>query len=290
MFFDIHAHVYKYTYPVPGGIELFLTPEERLAKENELGIHRSVLLPIVSSEEYMPQSVGEVIELAENSEGRWIPFCNIDPRVYSNTSDAPIGMLLEYYKNKGCRGIGEVMPNLPLNDPRFQNLLKCVEQIGMPLLFDITGRLNYGYGIYDDPGLPQLEYCLDKYPNLLFIGHGPAFWAEIGTLRNPADRHGYPSYGIDEEGRVPYLLRTYPNLWFDLSAGSGYNALKRDSDYAVTFLHEFSDRAMYGTDLCHREQECLIGNLLIDMRDSGKLSRAEFDAIAFGNAARLLGV
>ncbi|NLV73125.1 MAG: hypothetical protein GXY52_00345 [Chloroflexi bacterium] len=290
MFFDVHAHVYKYPYLTPGGFELFLTPEERVVREKELGIHRSVLLPIVSSETYMPQSVGEVIELAERSDGKWIPFCNIDPRVYSNSSDAPIGMLLEFYQNKGCKGIGEVLPNLQLIDPRFQNLLKCVERIGMPLLFDITGSLNRGYGIYDDPGLPQLEYCLEKYPNLHFIGHGPAFWAEIGTLRNPADRFTYPSYEIDDEGRVPYLLRTYPNLWFDLSAGSGLNALKRDSDYAVTFLHEFSDRGMYGTDLCYRDQPSPIGDLLVDLRDTGKLGNKEFDAIACGNITRLLGV
>ena len=56
MFFDIHAHVYN--TPIRfGRNQLFLTPEERLAKKMSC-ILRSVL-PIVSSEEYMPQSVGE---------------------------------------------------------------------------------------------------------------------------------------------------------------------------------------------------------------------------------------
>ena len=47
-----------------------------------------------------------------------------------------------------------------------------------------------------------------------------------------------------EGGAVVRLMRQYPNLWADLSpaAGSGYNALARDPDYAVKFLHEFQDR------------------------------------------------
>ena len=113
MFFDMHGHVYKYQYPTPSGIELFASPEQLAEIYARIGVERAVLLPVVSSEEYMPQSVGEVIDIANASGGRWIPFCNIDPRVYSNSSDAPIGRLLEHYARLGCRGIGEVMPNLP---------------------------------------------------------------------------------------------------------------------------------------------------------------------------------
>lgn len=290
MFLDLHAHVYKYPYPTPYGFDLFCNPEELQSIHDRIGVDRAVLLPVISSEEYMPQSMGEILELAKESNGRWLPFCNIDPRIYSNSSDAPVGFLIDYYKRCGCIGMGEFMPNLPWDDPRIQNLLHHTEAAGLPLLFDITGRRNYGYGLYDDPGLPQLEACLERFPNLIFIGHGPAFWAEIGTLRNPEDRHGYPKYDIDAEGRVAELLRTYPNLWFDLSAGSGYNAMTRNEEYTVRFLNEFSDRAMFGTDICYASQEVHIGELLIRLRDEGKLSPETFEAIAHGNAERLLGL
>jgi len=290
MFIDIHAHAYKYQYPVPGGDALFVSPEELLPIHDELGIERAFLLPIVSSEMYVPQSVGEIIDMANASGGRWIPFCNVDPRVYSNSSDAQIGLLLEHYRHLGCKGIGEVMPNLPWLDPRMQNLLYHTQKIGFPLIFDMTGYQSRCYGIYDEPGMPQLEQCLARFPDLLFIGHGPAFWAEIAALRDPADRFGYPKYPVEKEGRVAQLMRDYPNLAVDLSAGSGENALLRDPDYAVSFLNEFAGRIMFGTDICVRHNRYKTAGFLLDSRNAGKISPEAFEGIARGNAQRLLGI
>ena len=290
MFIDLHAHAYKYQYPLPGGDLLFVTPEELLPIHASLRIERAVLLPIVSSEMYVPQSVGEVIDMADASGGRFLPFCNVDPRVYSNTSDAPIGLLLEHYKSLGCLGLGEVMPNLPWADPRMQNLLYHAQSVGFPLLFDMTGSLNRGYGIYDEPGMPQLEQCLRRFPNLTFIGHGPAFWAEIAALRDPADRFGYPKYPIWEEGRVARLLRDYPNLSADLSAGSGENALLRDPAYAVSFLNEFSERIFFGTDICTKHNRFRTAQFLLNARSAGEITPQVFERIAKENAIELLGI
>ena len=292
MFIDVHAHVYKYQYPNPGGEDamLFITLPELIVAHDELGVDRAILLPIVSSETYMPQSVGEIIEIADNSNGRFIPYCNVDPRVYSNSKDAPIGVLLEFYKNAGCKGIGEVMPNLPWEDPRFQNLLYHVERVGFPLIFDVTGRMNSGYGIYDDAGMPQLEACLKKFKDLLFVGHGPAFWAEISALKDPSDRHGYPKYPVFKEGRVAQLMRAYPNLVVELSAGSGANAMMRDPDYAVGFLNEFSNRVMFGTDICTKSQRTPVAKFLTDLRDQNKISGETFNKIASENAINLLKI
>jgi predicted TIM-barrel fold metal-dependent hydrolase len=269
---------------------LFMTEEQLIEHNRKYDIDISVLLPLVSSEVYMPQSVGEIIDIANRSDGRFIPFCNIDPRVLTNTSDAPIGNLLEFYKNQGCRGIGEVLPNLAWNDPRMQNLLHCVEEIGFPLLFDMTGNRDRGYGIYDDPGMPQLEMCLQKYPNLTFVGHGPAFWAEISELRRPEDRHSYPNYPVYKEGRVAKLLREYPNLWVELSAGSGANAMMRDREYAIGFLNEFKERVMFGTDTCYVGQPLHMTGFLKELRAQGHLTDADFHAIASGNAKKLLAL
>ncbi|HHX73080.1 MAG TPA: amidohydrolase family protein [Clostridiales bacterium] len=290
MFLDIHAHVYRYPYPTPDGRFLMASPDQLLERMDELAIDRAVLLPLVSPELYVPQSVGEIIELAQASEGRFIPFCNIDPRVLTNSSDAPLGILLEHYKKLGCKGVGEVLPNMPWSEPRLQNLLRCTEQAGLPLVFDITGRINSGYGIYDDPGLPQLEQCLQKYPNLVMVGHGPAFWAEISVLRKVEDRLTYPSYPIDKEGRVVELLRTYPNLWVEISAGSGANALLRDMEYAPKFLQEFSDRILFGTDICYADQDLPQGCILKTLLDAGKISQDVFLDIAYRNGERLLSL
>lgn len=44
------------------------------------------------------------------------------------------------------------------------------------------------------------------------------------------------------------LLREHENLFADISATSGLNALCRDKEYTKRFLTEFSDKILYGTD------------------------------------------
>ena len=47
------------------------------------------------------------------------------------------------------------------------------------------------------------------------------------------------------------LLSEYPNVFGDLSASSGLNALTRDSGYAREFLARFQDKLLFGTDCLH---------------------------------------
>ncbi|MBQ7033165.1 MAG: amidohydrolase family protein [Clostridia bacterium] len=298
MYFDIHAHLYKYPYPRPcapsmdarGYFEMFLNEQQLLERHDAMQIDRAVILPLVSAEVYVPQSVGEVIDICNASGGRLIPFCNLDPRVLYNTSDSPIGFLMEHYKKLGCRGLGEVLPSMDFSDPKLHNLMKCAEEVGFPFLFDLTALKGYQFGLYDDAGLPQLENALAKYPDLIFIGHGSAFWSEMGSLRREEDRYAYPAYPIDAEGSVPRLMRAYPNLWVDLSARSGYNALARDKAYAAQFLTEFKERILFGTDLCYMGEENHLPELLEKLRDEGLITQTVFEGIAFRNAERLLGM
>ena len=290
MFIDIHGHAYRKIGPKQDGRTHFATPEQLLARYDELGIERACLLPLIGPEVYLPESNEEILEICERWPDRFIPFCNIDPRVLTNSADAPLGYLLRYYKEQGCKGIGEVMPNLPFLDPLVQNLFRHTQEVGLPLIFDISTRIGGTYGLYDDAGLPQLEESLRRFPDLIILGHGPAFWAEMGTLDRPADRAGYPPYPIRDEGAVPRLFRRCPNLYGDLSAGSGYNALARDPEYAVRFLNEFPDRLLFGTDICAADQPVPQAEFLLGLRESGKISDGVFRKIARENASGVLGL
>ena len=261
-----------------------------MERYDEVGIERAVLLPLVSPEVYLPQSNEEILEIVEEYPDRFILFCNIDPRALTNTSDAPLGDLLCYYRDCGCKGIGEVMPNMPFLHPMVQNLFRHVQEVGFPLTFDMSTRIGGTYGLYDDAGLPQLERCLELYSQIIFLGHGPPFWAEMGKLENPDDRSGYPKYAVNEEGVVPRLMRQYPNLRGDFSAGSGYNALARDVDHAVDFLNEFQDRLLFGTDICAPDGPTPLVGLLLELRDTGRISKKVFGKIARENAIKLLGL
>jgi len=302
MFIDIHAHAYRKHPPIP---VQFCTAEQVIKRYDEAGIEKGVLLPIVSPEVYLPQSNEEILEMVERYPDRFIPFCNIDPRALTNSVDAPLDRLLRYYRDRGCKGLGEVMLNVPLMDPMVQNLFKHAQDVGFPVIFDGSDRVGGDFGLYDDPGLPQLEHTLQRFPNLIILGHGPVFWTEIARLETPADRKtafrpdgqqvGGPLEGrlsgpIKEEGVVPKLLRRYSNLYGDLSDPSPWKALARDPEYGPKFLTEFQDRLLFGTDICFFEMPFPMIDLLIEWRDTKKISEEVFRKIARENAVKLLGL
>ncbi len=295
MFIDIHAHAYRHSPPMP---VRFCTPDVVLQRYDELGIEKGALLPIVSPEIYLPQSNEEILEICAQHPDRFFPFCNVDPRALTNSWDAPLDRLLRHYRDQGCKGLGEVMPNLPLMDPLVQNLFKHAEAVGLPLTFDGSDQTSGDFGLYDDPGLPQLEHTLQRFPRLILLGHGPIFWSEIGVLETPGER-GYvfrpgggqvgrlPEGPIKEEGVVPKLFRRYPNLYGDLSDGTAYNAIARDPDYGPKFLTEFQDRLLFGTDICGPATPLPLAGLLQEWRDAGKISDVVFNKIARENAIKL---
>ena len=113
MFIDIHAHAYRRHMPAFS----FPTPEQVLERYDELGIEKGAVLPLIGPEVYLPQSNEEILDMAERWPDRFIPFCNLDPRALTNSPSAPLGDVLRHYKDQGCRGVGEVMPNIPFSDP-----------------------------------------------------------------------------------------------------------------------------------------------------------------------------
>ncbi len=290
MFIDIHAHAYLYPSPPQDGFTQFPTPEEVIARDDELAIELAIIQPLIGPEFYLPQSNEEILETCRRYPGRFLPACNIDPRAIRNSAKSDFSVWLDWYKEKGCVLIGEFMPNLPFLDPLVQNFFKHAERSGLPLTFDISTAIGNNYGLYDDQGLPQLEKSLQNFPNLKIFGHGPSFWAEIGQLENPDDRAGYPKYPIREEGPVSKLLRNYENMWGDLSAGSGYNALARDPEYAANFLTEFQDKLCFGTDMCKADADVPLPRFLINLKESGKITEEVFNKIAKGNAIQVFNL
>jgi len=290
MFIDIHAHAYLFPCPPQDGRTQFCTPEEVIRRYDELGIEKGILLPLIGPEVYLPQSNQEILEICRRWPDRFLPFCNIDPRGIGNSDRTDFSPWIAWYREQGFLGVGEFMPNLAFRDPMVLNLLRQLEEAGWPLIFDGSSRIGKGYGLVDEPGMPQLEYCLQAFPNLTVFGHGIPFWSEIGTLDDPGDRDRYPNYPVRAEGAVPRLMRRYPNLWGDLSAGSGYTALARDPDYAVRFLNEFQDRLCFGTDICYAAQKLPLAQFLTGLKESGRLSQEAFDKIARGNIVGLLGL
>lgn len=292
-YIDSHAHAYR--KPIPF-VTPFCSPAELIRRYDKYGIEAGILMPVVNSEIYLPQANEDILEMAEMYPGRFFPFCNVDPRALINRADARLDTVLQYYKDLGCRGVGEIMPNMPMNDEKVQNLFACAEKTGLPVTTDGSDRPEGDFGLYDLPGLPYLEHTLQRFPDLKFIAHGPVFWAEYTERRRPARckaifRNDGLQYGsrsargpIEREGVAQELLREFPNLYGELSDAMGM--LRRDEDYAVKFLTEFQDRLFFGTDCCNSETECQFnGKLWFDqMHDSGKLPDEVWKKICRNNA------
>lgn len=290
MFIDVHSHAYLFDYPPQDGHTQFATAEEVIKRYDELNIEKGILLPLIGPETYIPQSNAEVMEICKRYPDRFVPFFNIDPRGIDNSEFTDFSPWINWFKDHGYLGVGEFMPNMRFLDPRVLNMFRQFEAAGLPVIFDDTVYVNSRYGLVDDPGLPQLEMVLNMFPKLILFGHGPAFWSEMGTLETVYDRGRYPSYPVKEEGAVPKLFRRHKNLWGDLSAGSGYNALARDVDNAIRFLNEFQDRLCFGTDICYANQDLPLAGFLLDLKKSGHLSGDAFEKIARGNIKRLLNI
>lgn len=291
MFIDIHVHTNSRPAPLrAGGKATYATPEYLMRRYQLLGIETAVILPGTCPEcAHQVQSAEEALDICHRHPGSFVTFCNVHPRMASNSPDADLGSILAYYKSLGCKGCGEATANLAFDDPLMENLFRACEQHSMPLTFHIAPRIGGCYGLYDDPGLPRLEQALRNFPKLTFLGHSQPFWAEISTLEGVPDRNTYPA-GPVTEGRVVQLMRTYPNLHGDLSAGSGHNAVSRDEAFGVRFLEEFQDRLYFGTDICHPDTPTPLVDYLLHLRDTRKISEDVFCKVARENAVRLLGL
>jgi len=288
---DIHMHTRPPVGPVRPNGETFATPEELLAMMDARGIARAVILPEASPEcAHHPLSNDACLDIVAQYPDRFIPFCNADPRMLTNSPAADFTPMLDHYKSRGCKGVGELTANLPFDEPRVWNLFRHCEACSMPVTFHVATQIGGTYGLYDERGLPRLEKTLREFPNLTFLGHSQPFWAEIGADVTDENRNGYPKGPVIAGGRVVGLMREYPNLCGDLSAGSGYNAIRRDPAFGYRFLEEFQDRLFFGTDICSPTNETPIIGFLTEAVERDHISRTAYEKIGWRNAQRLLGL
>ena len=187
--------------------------------------------------------------------------------------------MLRQYVDQGARGFGEHKAGLPIDDRRMMALYEVCEDLRLPVLFHSDEQRGT-----DAPGLPGLGRVLTAFPKVDFIGHGPGFWASISGGVGAKDLGGYPTGPVAPGGALDRLFDAHPNLWGDLSAGSGAGALARDRAFGRSFLVRRADRLLFGTDYLKPGQEVPQFELLASF-DLPAEVRA---GIERGNAKRLL--
>lgn len=274
---DIHTHIGRLIYG-----RKFLTAADMVRFMDKNGIDKAVLLPIENPEEidyYV--TTKEILRAGRRYPNRLIPFCNVDPRRSMNDGRWNPEPIIKEYLDQGCRGFGEVLANLKVNDPRMKNIFRACGKLKIPVLLHIQSST---LGLYDEIGLPYLEEILKEFPETSIIVHGPGFWAEISDKVSLADKNGYPAGKIEKPGKIDYLLKKYPNLYGDFSAGSGYIGLSRDPEYSKIFLKRHARQLLFGTDYLEPGQETPIIEFI---RNIG-LDQKTFRLVTEDNARRLL--
>jgi predicted TIM-barrel fold metal-dependent hydrolase len=309
MIVDFHTHVGDLRTPQDGQ-RAPVTFDGLLRRLDEEGIDRAVVLPLGASPEStrgpwlfveQPDVVSQ-IRAGRPYRDRLVMFGNLDPRMgcagnldaetIRNPPRPDFSWELQRFTELGCRGIGEMTANVPFDDPRLTRLCQQCGAAGLPVVFHVTGPGPGVYGVWDEPGAPRMQRLLEAAPDTVIVGHGPGFWAEISAPLTVQDKFIYPVGKVEHEGSLPRLLRSFPNLYADISANSGFNALTRDPDYGPRFLEEFQDRIVFGTDVCYEGPENRRPHLgmLRDLVQKNRISKPAFEKIAGGNAERLLGL
>ncbi|HKB09596.1 MAG TPA: hypothetical protein VKD69_03040, partial [Vicinamibacterales bacterium] len=150
----------------------------------------------------------------------------------------------------------------------------------------------------------NFEAMIKAYPKTTFIGHADAFWANISE-----DYHNetaYPAGPVRRGGVTDRLLGDYANLYGDLSANSGNNAMSRDAAFTADFLKRHQDKLLFGSDCSCRDGRgagasqannpgaARIAGKCVARETLGLLKRSTtpevFQKIVWGNAHRLLRI
>jgi uncharacterized protein len=238
---DIHVHAGRLLYSLP-----HLEIEDLLAVMDGQGIEQACLMAVENPEEVDYYFTTEqVLSACGRYPDRLIPFCSVDPRHRYPESFDPRPLIAEY-AGMGCRGFGEVLAGVPVDHPGLQQIYAACGDLGLPVLFHSDHLI-----CADEPGLPRLERMLQTYPQTIFIGHSTRFWAEVSRSPDldPVRLAQYPTGPVITTGATDRLLGQYPNLFGDLSGGSGYTALARDPVFGLDFLERRQDKLLFGTDV-----------------------------------------
>ncbi|HEY3298796.1 MAG TPA: amidohydrolase family protein [Armatimonadota bacterium] len=204
------------------------------------------VLPMLSNSE-SPIPFDRCVSYAERAPGKFVLGYAPDPR----RPDA-IDKLDAAVRIYGVRVCGELKLRMMYDNPDALRMFRYCGENGLPVTVHIdyefdTGakypRPNYWYG----GGIDAFERAVRACPETTFLGHAPGFWAHISG-DDQFDKESYPKGKVLPGGKVASMLRSYPNLYCDISAGSGCNALSRDPEYAKDFLMEFQDRVLYARD------------------------------------------
>lgn len=268
---DTHIHLGQLRIGDPG-----MTPSTMLRWMDKHGIEEAVVMAVEVPEEldYFV-TTRELLKMTKRHRDRLHPLCAVDPRHRYPGQFDPY-WIIEDYMSQGCVGYGENLCGLPVDDPMQRRVYEACDRLGLSITMHIDWWINR-----DKPGLPRFEEMVKTYSRVKWVGHAQYFWREISA--KVPKKESYPKGPVVQGGRLDELFGKYKNLYADLSAGSGFNAITRDPEFGLGFLKRWKNRLMFATDKLRKVQDTSI----IEYIRSVDISKDTFDRITRKNAKKV---
>jgi predicted TIM-barrel fold metal-dependent hydrolase len=222
---DIHQHTHYHGR----------SDDDLIGHQRGMGIGKTVLLPAGSKYGLAADAGGNdtVLALTQAHPGEFVFFANELPDIPETKAE------LEKYLKAGAIGIGEQKFPVDCDSDGMRLVAEIARAYNVPVL------MHFQHETYN-LGFERFYRMLEKYPGVNFIGHAQTWWGNID--KNHQQAVLYPKGPVTPGGITGRLLSNYPNIYGDLSAGSGLNALLRDEDHARDFLERHQNRLLYGSD------------------------------------------
>ena len=264
---DIHQHT---VYGERG-------PEDLVKHQRAMGVSKSVLLPVGTRPGLVPGAGGNesAAALAAKYPREFVCFASAVP----GSPDAVAR--IEKFLQAGAIGIGEQKYPVECDSEAMQQIFRIAQERRIPVL------LHFQHGAFNT-GIERFYRVVEKYAQAKFIGHAQTWWGNIDRRHDQAVM--YPKGPVTPGGITDRLLSDYANVFADLSAGSGLNALLRDENHAREFLARHQDKLMFGSDCSDSAGAgaACSGSQCIAALKRLAPSPAVLDKIYRGNATRIL--
>jgi len=147
----------------------------------------------------------------------------------------------------GAQGFGELKFHVAADGPELRRIYALAADLRVPILIHFQEVDHFpDEGTWSTGFAQTFASVLKAHPKTTFIGHADAFWANVSAdYRNEA---AYPTGPIKRGGVTDKLLGDHANLFGDLSANSGNNAMSRDAAFTADFLKRHQDKLLFGSD------------------------------------------
>jgi predicted TIM-barrel fold metal-dependent hydrolase len=234
---DIHQHTHYHDR----------TDDQLIAHQRAMGVTTTLLLPAGREVERESTHQGKSNGLAARTGGNQtcVAVAQAHPGEFrfgaNEVTDLPEAPAeIEKYLRRGAVLIAEQKFNVDCDSPASEALYRLAADFKVPIL------LHFQHDTYNK-GFERFHKVLEKFPTTTFIGHAQTWWANIDKDHND-QKVLYPRTRVTPGGLTDRYLKEYPNMFADMSAGSGLNALIRDEEHTRWFLERHQDKILYGSD------------------------------------------